>query len=65
MGSEMCIRDRFGTAEIEEAINQANNVVESAVVGFPHMKSKAKASVPLSWARTPSMLPWPKKLVIR
>ncbi|MGB0462001.1 MAG: acetate--CoA ligase [Flavobacteriales bacterium] len=27
---------RFGTAEIEEAINQANNVVESAVVGFPH-----------------------------
>ena len=27
---------RFGTAEIEEAINQAAGVVESAVVGFPH-----------------------------
>ncbi|QIX63260.1 acetate--CoA ligase [Hymenobacter sp. BT18] len=27
---------RFGTAEIENAINQNANVVESAVVGFPH-----------------------------
>lgn len=27
---------RFGTAEIESAINQNSNVVESAVVGFPH-----------------------------
>ena len=27
---------RFGTAEIEEAINQAEGVVESAVVGYPH-----------------------------
>jgi acetyl-CoA synthetase len=27
---------RFGTAEIENAINQNNKVVESAVVGFPH-----------------------------
>ena len=27
---------RFGTAEIENAINQNPNVVESAVVGFPH-----------------------------
>jgi acetyl-CoA synthetase len=27
---------RFGTAEIENAINQHPNVVESAVVGFPH-----------------------------
>lgn len=27
---------RFGTAEIESAINEHNNVVESAVVGFPH-----------------------------
>ncbi len=27
---------RFGTAEIENAINQAKGVVESAVVGFPH-----------------------------
>lgn len=27
---------RFGTAEIENAINQHDAVVESAVVGFPH-----------------------------
>ncbi len=27
---------RFGTAEIENAINQAKGVVESAVVGYPH-----------------------------
>lgn len=27
---------RFGTAEIEEAINANKNVVESAVVGYPH-----------------------------
>ena len=27
---------RFGTAEIENAINQATGVVESAVVGYPH-----------------------------
>ncbi|MBO3269518.1 acetate--CoA ligase [Hymenobacter defluvii] len=27
---------RFGTAEIENAINQNNTVVESAVVGYPH-----------------------------
>jgi len=27
---------RFGTAEIESAINSNENVVESAVVGFPH-----------------------------
>lgn len=27
---------RFGTAEIENAINQNSNVVESAVVGYPH-----------------------------
>ncbi|MBK9176000.1 MAG: acetate--CoA ligase [Flavobacteriales bacterium] len=27
---------RFGTAEIESAINMAKGVVESAVVGFPH-----------------------------
>jgi acetyl-CoA synthetase len=27
---------RFGTAEIENAINQNSHVVESAVVGFPH-----------------------------
>lgn len=27
---------RFGTAEIESAINTNNNVVESAVVGYPH-----------------------------
>lgn len=27
---------RFGTAEIENAINQHSNVVESAVVGYPH-----------------------------
>ncbi len=27
---------RFGTAEIESAINQNSNVVESAVVGYPH-----------------------------
>lgn len=27
---------RFGTAEIEDAINTNENVVESAVVGFPH-----------------------------
>lgn len=27
---------RFGTAEIENAINQNANVVESAVVGYPH-----------------------------
>ncbi len=27
---------RFGTAEIENAINQSKKVVESAVVGFPH-----------------------------
>jgi acetyl-CoA synthetase len=27
---------RFGTAEIENAINQNHKVVESAVVGFPH-----------------------------
>jgi acetyl-CoA synthetase len=27
---------RFGTAEIENAINQNDNVIESAVVGYPH-----------------------------
>lgn len=27
---------RFGTAEIEDAINQCEDVLESAVVGFPH-----------------------------
>jgi acetyl-CoA synthetase len=27
---------RFGTAEIENAINESDRVVESAVVGFPH-----------------------------
>jgi acetyl-CoA synthetase len=27
---------RFGTAEIENAINQSKTVVESAVVGYPH-----------------------------
>ncbi len=27
---------RFGTAEIENAINEHENVVESAVVGYPH-----------------------------
>ncbi len=27
---------RFGTAEIENAINQNENVIESAVVGYPH-----------------------------
>lgn len=27
---------RFGTAEIEDAINQNDHVVESAVVGYPH-----------------------------
>ncbi len=27
---------RFGTAEIENAINQSKHVVESAVVGYPH-----------------------------
>jgi acetyl-CoA synthetase len=27
---------RFGTAEIENAINQNKRVIESAVVGFPH-----------------------------
>jgi acetyl-CoA synthetase len=27
---------RFGTAEIESAINEAESVVESAVVGYPH-----------------------------
>jgi len=27
---------RFGTAEIESAINANDNVVESAVVGYPH-----------------------------
>ncbi len=27
---------RFGTAEIENAINEADGVVESAVVGYPH-----------------------------
>jgi acetyl-CoA synthetase len=27
---------RFGTAEIENAVNQNKNVVESAVVGYPH-----------------------------
>jgi acetyl-CoA synthetase len=27
---------RFGTAEIENAINEAKGVVESAVVGYPH-----------------------------
>ena len=27
---------RFGTAEIENAINQAPHVIESAVVGYPH-----------------------------
>ena len=27
---------RFGTAEIENGINQSHNVVESAVVGYPH-----------------------------
>jgi acetyl-CoA synthetase len=27
---------RFGTAEIENAINEAEGVVESAVVGYPH-----------------------------
>ncbi len=27
---------RIGTAEVEDAINQNNDVIESAVVGFPH-----------------------------
>ncbi len=27
---------RIGTAEVEEAINEHDNVIESAVVGFPH-----------------------------
>jgi len=27
---------RFGTAEIEDAINQHPNVIESAVIGYPH-----------------------------
>jgi len=27
---------RIGTAEVENAINQDNNVVESAIVGYPH-----------------------------
>jgi acetyl-CoA synthetase len=27
---------RFGTAEIENAVNQNKNVIESAVVGYPH-----------------------------
>ena len=27
---------RFGTAEIEDAINQCHDVIESAVIGFPH-----------------------------
>jgi len=27
---------RMGTAEVENAINEHNNVIESAVVGFPH-----------------------------
>lgn len=27
---------RFGTAEIEDAINMDENIIESAVVGFPH-----------------------------
>jgi acetyl-CoA synthetase len=27
---------RFGTAEIENAINQNENVIESAVIGYPH-----------------------------
>jgi acetyl-CoA synthetase len=27
---------RFGTAEIEDAINKNSNVIESAVVGYPH-----------------------------
>src|SRR5690606_4054520 len=27
---------RFGTAEIENAINQNKHIVESAVVGYPH-----------------------------
>jgi len=27
---------RFGTAEIEDAINQVEEVIESAVIGFPH-----------------------------
>ena len=27
---------RIGTAEVEDAINQHEEVVESAVVGFPH-----------------------------
>ena len=27
---------RIGTAEVEDAINQDNKVIESAVVGFPH-----------------------------
>ena len=27
---------RIGTAEVEDAINQNNSVIESAVVGFPH-----------------------------
>jgi acetyl-CoA synthetase len=27
---------RFGTAEIEDAINQCKKVIESAVVGYPH-----------------------------
>ncbi|MFZ1703276.1 MAG: acetate--CoA ligase [Saprospiraceae bacterium] len=28
---------RIGTAEVEDAINQHENVIESAVVGFPHV----------------------------
>ena len=27
---------RMGTAEVEDAINEHSNVIESAVVGFPH-----------------------------
>jgi len=27
---------RMGTAEVENAINEHNNVIESAVVGYPH-----------------------------
>ena len=33
---------RMGTAEVENAINEHSNVIESAVVGYPHTKSRDK-----------------------
>ena len=36
MTLSMCQDTVFGTAEIENAINQNENVIESAVVGYPH-----------------------------